>query len=95
MKAKLVEDYLKQFFQIYKNNDKYSFYNYIVLKGNDHYSVRIEPDHHMQWKYDGQVDKNKFFINGTLVSKPSEKMIYILQNILKPTKMVENKDITN
>lgn len=89
MKALLIEDYLKQFFQIYKNNDKSSYYNYIVLKGDDLYSVKIEPEISMQWKYEGKIDKSKYSINGTLVRKPSKQMIYILQNVLKPTRMIE------
>lgn len=95
MKAKLVEDFLKQFFQIYKNNDKSSYYNYIILKGNDMYSVRIEPGHSMQWKYEGPIDKQIYSINGTLVKNPSKQMIYIMQNTLKPIKSVrDNLNIT-
>jgi hypothetical protein len=90
MKAKLVEDYLKQHFQIYKNNNKSEYYNYIILKGNDMYSVKIEPGHSMQWKYEGAIDKQKYSINGTLVTKPSKEMIFILQNTLKPIRAVRD-----
>jgi hypothetical protein len=90
MIAKLVEDYLKQHFQIYKNNDKSDFYNYIVLKGNDLYSVRIEPGHSLQWKYVTQIYKPTYSINGTLINKPSKEMIYILQNTLKPISAVRD-----
>lgn len=95
MKAKLVEDFLKQFFQIYKNNDKSSFYNYIVLKGDDLYSVRIEQGHKMQWKYETKIDKQTYNINGTSIHKPSKEMIYIFQNVLKPINAVrDNLNIT-
>lgn len=93
MKARLVEDYLKQHFQIYKNNNKSEYYNYIVLKGDQLYNVRIEPGHPLQWKYVAQIYKPTYSINGTLVHKPSKEMIYILQNVLKPINAIrDNKN---
>jgi len=90
MRAKLVEDYLTQHFQIYKNNDKSSYYNYIVLKGDQLYSVRLEPGHKMQWKYEAQIYKPTYTVNGILIKNPSKKMIFVMQNVLKPIRAVRD-----
>jgi hypothetical protein len=74
----------KAFLQIYKNNKNTDYYNYIVLKGDELYNVRIKAGDKMIYKYIGKIDKNIYTINGVLVKKPSEKMIVILQNKLKP-----------
>jgi hypothetical protein len=74
----------KAFLQIYKNNNKADYYNYIILKGEELYNVRIRAGEKMIYKYIGKIDKKIYTINGMLVKKPSEKMIVILQNNLKP-----------
>ena len=76
-------DFHKTHFQIYKNNDTSDFYNYIVLKGNDLYNARLVAGEKMQWRYVTEIDKNKYNINGTLVTKPPMKLIVIFQNQLK------------
>jgi len=76
-------DFHKTFLQIYKNNDQGDFYNYIVLKGNDLFNVRLKTGEKWQWKYIGKIDKNKYIINGQLISKPEMKLIVIFQKYLK------------
>jgi hypothetical protein len=73
----------KTFLQIYKNNNKSDYYNYIVLKGDELYNVRVMTGEKMSHKYIGKIDKSKYSVNGQLVKNPSLKMISILQNNLK------------
>lgn len=73
----------KSFLQIYKNNNKTDYYNYIVLKGEELYNVRIRAGEKMIYKYVGKIDKKIYSINGSLVKTPSEKMIVILQKNIK------------
>ena len=70
------------YLQIYKNNSKAS-YTHTVLKGDELYVVNIIPGEKMFWKYLGKVGKD-YTIDGTLIHKPSLKMISIIQNKLKP-----------
>ena len=86
MKALLVEDFYSTYLQIYKNNDIKDYYNYIVLKGDVLYMVKIEKGRSMAFKKVGKIDKQKYSINGTLIKKPSEKLIYILQKKFKVMK---------
>ena len=79
-------DYNKTYLQIYRNNDKRDFYDYIVLKGDELYNVRLAKGEKWQWKYVGKINKNKYIINGTLISNPEMKLIVIFQKYLKSEK---------
>jgi len=76
-------DFNKTFLQIFKNNDTSDYYNYIVLKANDLFNVRLVKGEKWQWKYAGQIDKNIYSINGELVKNPPMKLIVIFQKQLK------------
>lgn len=78
------ESVSKAHLQIYKNNNIADYYNYIVLKGEELYNVRIRAGEKMIYKYIGKIDKKIYSINGSLIKTPSEKMIVILQKNLNP-----------
>ena len=77
------------YLQIYKNKPN-AIYNYSVLKGDNLYEVNIVPGEKMRWRYVAKIDSKVFQINGTLIHKPSMKMIVILQRTLQPPTVNES-----
>lgn len=71
------------YLQIYKNRPN-AIYTHSVLKGDDLYEVNIIPDKPMSWRYIGKIDPKIYQVSGTLLRKPSIKMITILQKALQP-----------
>jgi len=76
------------YLKIYRNKDNYN-YSHTVIKGDDLYLVNISSGEKMNWKYLGKIDPKIYQVNGILVSKPSIKMIAILQKNLQPNKVTE------
>lgn len=77
------------YLQIYKNRPN-AFYTHSVLKGEDLYEVNIIPDRPMRWRYIGKIDPKVYQVSGTLIRKPSIKMISILQRELQPKRVNES-----
>lgn len=76
------------YLQIYKNKPN-AIFTHSVLKGDDLYEVNIIPDKPMRWRYIGKVDPKIYQVSGTLIRKPSLKMITILQRDLQPKRVNE------
>jgi len=76
-------DFHKTFLQIFKNNNESDYYNYIVLKGDDLFNVRLMSGEQWTYKYIRKIDKNTYTINGTLISNPPIKLIVLFQKKLK------------
>lgn len=79
------------YLKIYRNHDT-SPYTHTVLKGDELYNVRLHDGEIFRWKYKGKINPQQYQINGTLISKPSIKMISILQKNLKPSNVHESLD---
>ena len=71
------------YLQIYKNRPN-AIYTHSVLKGDDLYEVNVASGEKMRWRYIGKIDPKIYQVSGTLISKPSIKMITILQRMLQP-----------
>lgn len=78
------------YLQIYKNRIN-TPYTHTVLKGNEMYGVNISSGEKMRWEYLGKINRDSYVVNGSIISKPSLKMISILQRTLQP----KNESIFN
>lgn len=80
----------EQNLMIYKNKQSTPF-NYTVIRDNELYLVKIIRDQDMVMTYKGKIDRKVYSVNGTVVSNPSKKMIYIIQNKIADIREERNK----